>query len=68
MHAGYPIMGPVRLVPKQVNVTNIRANGIWDIIHETGHNHQWLSWTIPALTDTSNNWWSLYINQKVIKS
>ena len=41
MHAGYPIMIPIGIVPKQENVMDISANGICNILHEVGHNHQW---------------------------
>ena len=65
MHSGYPIMGFVSAVPDQVNVTQIRHGGIWGVVHETGHNHQWDSWTISATTETGCNWWSLFVNQNV---
>ncbi len=58
-------MGFVSAVPDQVNVTQIRNGGIWGVLHETGHNHQWDSWTISATTDTGCNWWSLFVNQNV---
>ena len=65
MHSGYPMMGFVSAVPDQVNVSLIQQQGNWGLVHETGHNHQWNSWTISATTETGCNMWSLYVHQNV---
>jgi hypothetical protein len=65
MHSGYPMMGFVSAVPDQVNVSLIQKEGNWGFVHETGHNHQWDSWTISATTETGCNMWSLYVHQNV---
>ena len=49
------------------NASHIQQYGDWGIAHETGHNHQWDSWTHSATDETGCNWWSLYVNQNVKK-
>jgi hypothetical protein len=59
------MMGYISAVPDQVNVSLIQQEGNWGLVHETGHNHQWNSWTISATTETGCNMWSLYVHQNV---
>jgi hypothetical protein len=49
----------------QVDTMTIRQQGMWGLIHEVGHNHQWDSWTVDGTDETGCNWFSLYVNQNV---
>jgi len=68
MHSGYPMMGFISEETDHANATGLRKDGTWGIIHEIGHNHQWMSWTVTGTTETGCNWFSLYVNQNVRKA
>ena len=67
LHAGYPAMG--RVEPEATDLLNLKileANGAWGLYHEIGHNVQWLSgFYAKGYVETTNNFWSLYVSQKV---
>ena len=65
MHSGYPMMGFTYSEHEHVNATGLMKLGTWGIIHEIGHNHQWMSWTVDGTTETGCNWFSLYVNHNV---
>ena len=65
MHNGYPMMGDIEAAEQAVNLDGVMKNGIWGITHEIGHNHQWKSWTTAKTTETSCNWFALYVHQQV---
>ncbi len=55
MHSGYPFMAHTASVSGVVNGSYMRANGDWGMFHELGHNHQWMSSTLPGTTETTCN-------------
>ena len=70
LHSGYPIMG--RTDPKTLKLLNLKfleSNGFWGLFHEIGHNVQWISgFYVKRYKETTNNFWSLYVSQKVSNS
>ena len=49
-----------------LNLKYLEDNGAWGLIHEIGHNVQWLSgFYAKGFGETTNNFWSLYVSQKV---
>ena len=65
MHSGYPMMASYVTVANHLSMQTIKKEGLWGFIHEIGHNSQWESWTIPPLTDTTNNLVSIFVTRKV---
>jgi hypothetical protein len=65
LHSGYPIMAYTSIVPGVLSLANQKTNGAWGFTHELGHNHQWGSWSVPAMGETACNWWSIYVNKEV---
>jgi hypothetical protein len=65
MHSGYPMMAQDVTVSEHLSRDEMVQKGAWGLIHELGHNHQWLSWTAKSMTETSNNWFSIYVTRKV---
>jgi hypothetical protein len=59
MHSGYPFMAHTASVSGVVNGSYMRANGDWGMFHELGHNHQWMSSTLPGTTETTCNLYSV---------
>ena len=59
MHSGYPFMAHTASVAGVVNGSYMRANGDWGMFHELGHNHQWMSSTLPGTTETTCNLYSV---------
>ena len=66
MHAGYPVMAFTSVADLATNLTRMKIEGLWGFFHELGHNLQVGSWTPVEQGETTNNWWSIYVNQKVI--
>ena len=65
MHSGYPIMAMYTKVGHHLSMQTIKKQGLWGFIHEIGHNCQWESWTLPPLTDATNNLVSIFVTRKV---
>merc|ERR1712179_90691 len=65
MHSGYPIMSQMPPVRATLDVAIQQREGLWGQFHELGHNHQWESCTTSKTVETTNNLWSLYMNEKV---
>lgn len=63
MHSGYPIMGPLGEAANLVSYSNLAIN--WGFWHEVGHNHQWQPWVMQGTTESSVNWFSVYVSEKV---
>jgi len=62
LHAGYPIMGPLRWSPNLLDMKTLLKEGSWGWFHELGHNHQRKAWRIPV--ESTVNIFSLYVMQK----
>ena len=62
-------MGPVDPeAPLMLNIEHLEKNGAWGLIHEIGHNVQWISgFYVESYGETTNNFWALYVSEKVIK-
>jgi hypothetical protein len=67
MHAGYPMMGKLEDEYEHIDAPYILKNGLWGTVHEIGHNHQWDSWTPSGTGESTNNWFTIYVSQKVSK-
>ena len=67
LHSGYPAMGYAGVDSKQMlDVKLMGEKGAWGIIHEIGHNVQWITgFYVNSYGETTNNFWSLYVSQKV---
>lgn len=61
MHANYPIMAPYAEAANSVNYNNLAIN--WGFWHEVGHNHQWVPWVMQGTTESSVNWYSVYVSE-----
>jgi len=62
MHAGYPIMAPIRPLAKEVtDLATLKSKGNWGVYHEIGHNHQEPEWTWDGLTEVTVNLFSMYV-------
>ncbi len=59
MHSGYPFMAHHASVAGVVNGTKMYQDGDWGMFHELGHNHQWMSSTLPGTTETTCNIYSV---------
>ena len=61
-------MGYADVDSKQMlDVKSMGSKGAWSIIHEIGHNVQWITgFYVTSYDETTNNFWSLYVSQKVI--
>ena len=60
-------MGYAGVDSKQMlDVKLMGKKGAWGIIHEIGHNVQWITgFYVNSYGETTNNFWSLYVSQKV---
>ena len=69
LHSGYPAMGHVDADTKQMlDVKYLGDTGAWGLTHEIGHNIQWITgFYVDSYGETTNNFWSLYVSQKVIE-
>ncbi len=69
-HSGYPVMGLIDPeAVNHINTTQLKKQGSWGLAHEIGHNVQWLTgFQHNEYSETTNNFWSIFINQKVINS
>ncbi|XP_053568805.1 TRPM8 channel-associated factor homolog [Bombina bombina] len=66
MHSGYPIMIHLSSAPDLMNLSELKKNGSWGIIHELGHNQQQNGWNwYPYTGETTNNLWSVYVHEKL---
>ena len=61
MHAGYPIMTWLDVVPMVVNLEKMKAEGSWGHYHEMGHNHQSDLWTFDGTVEVTVNLFTLYV-------
>ena len=68
MHSGYPFMAHTASVAGVVNGTYMYENGDWGMFHELGHNHQWMSATLPGNTETTCNLFSVYLMEDLVGS
>ena len=66
MHSGYPFMAHTASVAGVVNGTYMYENGDWGMFHELGHNHQWMSSTLPGNTETTCNLYSMYLMEDLV--
>jgi len=66
MHSGYPFMAHTASVNAVVNGTYMRQNGDWGMFHELGHNHQWMSSTLPGTTETTCNLHSVKLMTELV--
>ncbi|MCD2424664.1 M60 family metallopeptidase [Niabella pedocola] len=52
-----------------VNVTNPRADGLWGLLHEIGHNNQQTAyWSWSTLGETTNNLFSFKVANRMYRS
>jgi Peptidase M60, enhancin and enhancin-like/N-terminal domain of M60-like peptidases len=68
LHAGYPMMGHLDMVPVWTSEKRLRAydqNGSWAMFHETGHNHQDRAWTPSGTGEVTCNLFSLYCAERL---
>lgn len=65
MHAGYPIMIPLRAVPALLDRQLLVTKGAWGLFHETGHNHQSRDWTFGGAGEVTVNLFTLYLLDKL---
>ena len=65
MHSGYPIMGQLKVREGILDYKQLKTNGSWGFLHALGHNHQYSSWNVPAITETTSNLWPLYVHEKM---
>ncbi|XP_062050886.1 TRPM8 channel-associated factor 3-like [Lepus europaeus] len=67
MHAGYPIMGLLAVVPGVIDEERIRRSGVWGPLHEVGHNFQRSPWMFyPHTLEASCNLWAIYVHEKIL--
>ena len=66
MHSGYPFMAHTASVNGVVNGSYMRQNGDWGMFHELGHNHQWMSSTLPGTTETTCNIYSVKLMTELV--
>ena len=66
MHSGYPFMAHTVSVPNVVNLSHMSTQGDWGMFHELGHNHQWMSATLPGNTETTCNLFSAYVMTELV--
>ena len=51
------------------NTTQLQIQGSWGLAHELGHNVQWLTgFQHSQYSETTNNFWSIFLNQNVMVS
>ncbi len=60
MHAGYPIMIPLKEAATVVSLERMRQ-APWGLFHEFGHNHQEKDWTFAGTGEVTVNLFSLYL-------
>ncbi len=63
MHANYPIMAPYAEAANSVSYASLATN--WGMWHEVGHNHQWAPWMLQGTTESSVNWYSVYVSEQL---
>jgi len=66
MHSGYPFMAHTASVPGVVNLSHMSTQGDWGMFHELGHNHQWMTATLPGNTETTCNLFSVYLMTELV--
>ena len=66
MHSGYPFMAHLANVPGVVNGTEMYENGDWGMFHELGHNHQWMTSTLPRTTEATCNLFSVKLMTELV--
>lgn len=69
MHSGYPLMGPLSAAPDflSTDYTDPAEMRKWGPFHELGHNHQFSAWTLPNTGETTNNIYSVYLMEKIMR-
>ncbi|XP_053568798.1 TRPM8 channel-associated factor 2-like, partial [Bombina bombina] len=67
MHSGYPIVMTHADMNTLLDLKKIKDFGTWGIIHELGHNQQKSGWNWEGTNESSNNLWSVYVHEKVVK-
>jgi len=67
LHAGYPVMGPMGGESAyHLNLSKLMFAGSWSLGHEIGHNVQWMTgFHAQGYGETTNNFWSVFVNQNV---
>lgn len=65
MHAGYPIMTWMDVVPMSLDPVKLKKEGSWGHYHELGHNRQEEAWTFDGTGEVTNNLYSLWNMQKI---
>ena len=66
MHSGYPFMAHTASAAGVVNGTYMYENGDWGMFHELGHNHQWMSSTLPGNTEATCNLYSVRLMEDLV--
>jgi hypothetical protein len=66
MHSGYPFMAHTASAAGVVNGTHMYTNGDWGMFHELGHNHQWMSSTLPGNTEATCNLYSVRLMEDLV--
>ncbi|MFW5697247.1 MAG: M60 family metallopeptidase [Fimbriimonadaceae bacterium] len=64
MHAGYPIMTHLDIVPVMLSkdaMLNRTHGGVWGLYHEAGHNHQNYDWTFNGTVEVTVNLFTMYV-------
>ena len=66
MHAGYPIMTHLDVVPNFVNPEKLNSpESAWGFYHEIGHNHQSPDWTFEGTGEVTVNLFTMYVLETV---
>ncbi|MCX7049215.1 MAG: M60 family metallopeptidase [Candidatus Sumerlaeota bacterium] len=69
MHAGYPIMTWLDVIRAIVDLSKLKnGRNDWGFFHELGHNHQSGDWTFAGTGEVTENLFSLYCLETVVKA
>ncbi|MBX3097315.1 MAG: M60 family metallopeptidase, partial [Fimbriimonadaceae bacterium] len=68
MHAGYPIMTWLDVVPLVSDVARLKTEGTWGHFHEVGHNVQESAWTFGGTGEVTCNIFTLYTFDMLVGS
>jgi hypothetical protein len=68
MHSGYPVMCQMAGMADLIDLGKLKDKGGWGFFHELGHNHEPQACTFgPDYVEVVVNFFSLYVNDKVVK-
>lgn len=66
VHAGYPLVVPIEMAKRLIDLEHLRKDGFWSVFHELGHNFQDRAWTFDRFEEVTCNLFVAYAYEHLI--